>query len=117
MTTESRSVWGTSTDDFKRHFRRYLVDLSQSDEDFRVELIDRLEWCFDRWDHWREQFYAETAEPLLFPFFETHRKGSELGSYATCGNSGQPSVISLKWALLTGSSDVTLSAPRPKSWC
>lgn len=108
MTTESRSVWGTSTDDFKSHFRRYLVDLSKSDDTYRVELIDRLEWCFDRWTDWREKFYSDTAEPLWFPFFETHRKGSELGSYAVCGNSGQPSVISLKWALLTGSSDVTV---------
>ena len=108
MTTESRSVWGTSTDDFKSHFRRYLVDLSKSDDTYRVELIDRLEWCFDRWDAWRDRYFPETAEPMLFPFFETHRKGSELGSYAVCGNSGQPSVISLKWALLTGSSDVTV---------
>ena len=26
--TIDRSVWGTSTDDFKRHFREYLRDLA-----------------------------------------------------------------------------------------
>ena len=103
-----RSVWGTSTDDFKLHFRQYLKDLAQSDDGYRVELIDRLEWCFDRWDHWRQKFYPETAAPLYFPFFEKTEKGSELGSYATVGNSGQPSVITLKLALLIGDRDTSL---------
>jgi hypothetical protein len=108
MDTGQRSVWGTSTDEFKKRFREYLQELAKSDDTYRVDLIDRLEWCFDRWNDWREAFYPETAEPMLFPFFETHQKGSELGSYAVCGNSGQPSVISLKLALLTGGRDVTL---------
>lgn len=103
-----RSVWGTSTDDFKQHFRQYLKDLAANDSGYRAELIERLEWCFDRWDHWRQKFYAETAAPLWFPFFEKHEKGSELGSYAVCGNSGQPSVISLKLTLLMGDRDLNL---------
>jgi hypothetical protein len=103
-----RSVWGTSTDSFKTHYRQYLKDLAANDSGYRADLIERLEWCFDRWDYWRQKFYAETAAPLWFPFFEKHEKGSELGSYAVCGNSGQPSVISLKLALLMGDRDLTL---------
>ena len=103
-----RSVWGTSTDTFKTHYRQYLKDLAANDSGYRAELIDRLEWCFDRWDHWRQKFYPQTAAPLWFPFFEKHEKGSELGSYAVCGNSGQPSVISLKLSLLMGGRDLTL---------
>lgn len=103
-----RSVWGTSTDDFKSHFRQYLKDLAANDSGYRAELIERLEWCFDRWDYWRQKFFADTAAPLWFPFFEKHSKGSELGSYATVGNSGQPSVISLKYSLLMGDRDMSL---------
>jgi len=104
----NRSVWGTSTDDFKRHFREYLKDLAQSDDPYRVELIESLEWCFDRWNYWRQKFYPETSQPLLYPFFQAGRRGNELGHYSTVGDSGQPSVIHIKRSYLLGTADTTV---------
>ena len=104
-----RSVWGTSTDDFKLHFREYLrdlVSLADDNKEDRVALINKLEWCFERWNHWREKFFAETASPMLFPFFQSATRGNELGHYSTMGASGQPSVIHIKRAFLMGTSDI-----------
>jgi hypothetical protein len=106
--TIDRSVWGTSTDDFKRHFREYLKDLAQSGDCYRVELIENLEWCFDRWNHWRQKFYPETSHPLLYPFFQAGKRGNELGHYSTVGDSGQPSVIHIKRSYLLGTADTTV---------
>ena len=106
--TIDRSVWGTSTDAFKAHFRQYLKDLAANGDGYRAQLIDRLEWCFDRWDHWRQKFYPQTDSPMLFPFFQSAKGGSEFGHYSICGASGQPSVIHLKRSYLMGTSDVTV---------
>lgn len=126
--TIDRSVWGTSTDDFKRHYRTYLNALAKLDDDScRAELLKALEWCFDRWDYWRQKFYPSTDSPLLFPFFQSERGGSEFGHYSTMGSSGQPSVIHIKRSLLLGTSDITvhkfsptkklvLKADHPKRW-
>ena len=54
--TISRSVLHTSTVEFKRHFREYLKTLAKDIDTNRVELIEALEWCFDRWEHWRHKF-------------------------------------------------------------
>ena len=107
--TIDRSVWGTSTDTFKHHYREYLNALAElDDEPCRAELLKALEWCFDRWDYWRQRFFPTTDSPLLFPFFQSERGGSEFGHYSTMGSSGQPSVIHIKRSLLLGSSDVTV---------
>tara|TARA_B100002051_G_scaffold272131_1_gene308192 strand:+ start:99 stop:1325 length:1227 start_codon:yes stop_codon:yes gene_type:complete len=106
--TINRSVWGTSTDDFKRHFRKYLRELADSHDDYRRDLIARLEWAFDRWEHFRQKFFANTAAPLMFPFFVSGRRGNEFGHYSTVGDSGQPSVIHLKRAFLMGTNDITV---------
>ena len=55
QTTISRSVLETLTIEFKQHFREYLKVLAQDVDTNRVELIDALEWCFDRWEHWRQK--------------------------------------------------------------
>jgi len=112
--TINRSVWGTSTDDFKRHYRTYLNALAELDDDScRAELLEALEWCFDRWDYWRQKFYPSTDSPLLFPFFQSERGGSEFGHYSTMGSSGQPSVIHIKRSLLLGTSDITVMKSGP----
>lgn len=115
-TTAPQSVWGTSTDDFKQRFRQYLAELKQlQDDSDRSQLIQRLEWCFDRWNHWRERFFPKTDNPLIFPFFQSSRGGQELGHYSTVGASGQPSVIHLKRALLLGTADVVLMKGKTQS--
>ena len=106
QTTLSRSVLETSTHDFKLHFREYLRDLAQDTDPDRVELIEALEWCFERWEHWRQKFYPEAD--LTFPFFQSMKRGSEFGHYSTMGSSGQPSVIHIKRAFLLGTSDITV---------
>ena len=106
QTTISRSVLETLTIEFKQHFREYLKVLAQDVDTNRVELIDALEWCFDRWEHWRQKFYPEAN--LVFPFFQSGRRGSEFGHYSTCGSSGQPSVMHIKRSFLMGTSDITV---------
>ena len=110
MTTSTleRSVWGASTDELKDRFRSYLKELASTDDGYRRELIDALEWCFDRWNYWREKFYPETPSPLKFPFLKSAKGGSEFGHYATVGDSGEPSVIHIKRAYLMGERDITL---------
>ena len=108
-TTIERSVWGASTDELKERFRSYLQDLAANDDGYRAELINRLEWCFERWNYWREKFYPETHAPLKFPFFKASKGGSEFGHYATIGDSGEPSVIHIKRAYLMGERDITLA--------
>lgn len=103
-----RSVWGSSTDELKERFRSYLQELAATDHGYRRDLIRQLEWCFDRWNHWREKFYPETAAPLKFPCFKSSKGGSEFGHYATIGDSGEPSVIHIKRAYLMGERDITL---------
>jgi hypothetical protein len=104
--TFARSVLKTSTDEFKLHFRDYLKTLANDIDPNRVELIAALEWCFDRWEHWRQQFYPDAD--LMFPFFQSGRRGSEFGHYTTVGDSGQPSVIHIKRSYLLGTSDITV---------
>lgn len=104
--TINRSVLKTSTVQFKRHFRDYLRTLAQDDNDNRVELIQHLEWCFDRWEHWRQRFFPDAD--LTFPFFQSGRRGTEFGHYSTIGDSGQPSVIHIKRSVLMGTSDITV---------
>ena len=111
QTTISRSVLHTSTVDFKQHFRDYLKVLAQDIDTNRVELIDALEWCFDRWEYWRQKFYPDAD--LVFPFFQSGRRGSEFGHYSTLGNSGQPSVIHIKRSFLMGTSDITVAKISP----
>ena len=111
--TIDRSVWGTSTDDFKRHFREYLRDLASTDDEYRRDLIARLEWAFDRWEYWRQKFFANTEAPLLYPFFVSGKRGNEFGHYSTVGDSGQPSVIHLKRSFLMGTSDITVAKLSP----
>ena len=106
QTTFSRSVLEISTQDFKRHFREYLRDLAQDTDPARVQLIEALEWCFDRWEYWRQKFYPDAD--LTFPFFQSMKRGSEFGHYSTMGSSGQPSVIHIKRAYLLGTSDITV---------
>lgn len=111
-TTASRSVWGVTTDEFKRQHRAYLLELAQSDDqyaDARRDLIQHIEWCLDRWNHWREKFYPETNSPLLFPFIQAAKGGSEFGHYSVCGASGQPSVIHIRRDFLLGERDITLA--------
>ena len=103
----SRSVLETSTREFKDHFREYLQTLAKDVDTDRVELISALEWCFDRWEHWRQKFYPDAD--LKFPFFQSGRRGSEFGHYSTCGSSGQPSVIHIKRSFLMGTSDITVA--------
>ena len=103
----SRSVLETSTREFKDHFREYLQTLAKDVDTDRVELINALEWCFDRWEHWRQRFYPDAD--LKFPFFQSGRRGSEFGHYSTLGSSGQPSVIHLKRSFLMGTSDITVA--------
>lgn len=105
-TSINRSVLETSTVEFKQHFRQYLKDLALDSDPYRVELIEMLEWCFDRWEYWRKKFYPDAD--LMFPFFQSGRRGTEFGHYATCGNSGQPSVIHIKRSYLMGTSDTTV---------
>ena len=107
--TLERSVWGASTDELKDRFRSYLQELASTDDGYRRELIDALEWCFDRWNYWREKFYPQTPSPLKFPFFKSMKGGSEFGHYATVGDSGEPSVIHIKRAYLMGERDITLA--------
>lgn len=111
QTTISRSVLKTPTIEFKQHFRDYLKVLAQDIDTHRVELIEALEWCFDRWEHWRQKFYPEAD--LMFPFFQSGRRGSEFGHYSTLGNSGQPSVIHIKRSYLMGTSDITVCKLSP----
>jgi hypothetical protein len=101
-----RSVFKTTTDQFKRHFRDYLRALAKDDNDDRVELIQQLEWCFDRWEYWRQRFFPDAD--LTFPFFQSGRRGAEFGHYSTIGDSGQPSVIHIKRSLLMGTSDLAV---------
>jgi len=103
QTTISRSVLHTSTVDFKRHYREYLKELAKDIDTNRVELITALEWCFDRWEYWRQKFYPEAD--LMFPFFLSMKGGKEFGHYSTLGPSGQPSVIHIKRSYLLGTSD------------
>ena len=109
--TISRSVLHTSTVEFKRHFREYLKTLAKDIDTNRVELIEALEWCFDRCEHWRQKFYPDAE--LMFPFFQSGRRGSEFGHYSTCGSSGQPSVIHIKRSFLMGTSDITVAKLSP----
>ena len=109
--TISRSVLHTSTVEFKRHFREYLKTLAKDIDTNRVELIEALEWCFDRWEYWRQKFYPDAE--LMFPFFQSGRRGSEFGHYSTCGSSGQPSVIHIKRSFLMGTSDITVAKLSP----
>jgi hypothetical protein len=104
--TINRSVLETSTIEFKQHFRQYLKDLAQDSDPYRVELIEKLEWCFDRWEYWRQKFFPNAD--LVFPFFQSMKRGSEFGHYSTCGSSGQPSVIHIRRAYLMGESDITV---------
>ena len=106
QTTLSRSVLETPTIEFKQHFREYLKVLAQDVDSMRVELIEHLEWCFDRWEHWRQKFYPDAD--LMFPFFLSMKAGKEFGHYSTLGPSGQPSVIHLKRSYLMGTSDTTV---------
>lgn len=71
--TISRSVLETPTIEFKQHFREYLKVLAQDVDSMRVELIKHLEWCFDRWEHWRQKFYPDAD--LMFPFFLSMKAG------------------------------------------
>ena len=106
--TLERSVWGASTDEFKLQFRSYLQGLAATDDGCRAALIGRLEWCLDRWNHWRKRFYPTTEAPLLFPFIQSAEGGSEFGHYAVVGASGQPSVIHVRRDVLTGTRDIPI---------
>ena len=107
-----RSVWGTSTDDFKNLFRDYLREMQGDDQD-RDNLISRVMWCIDVWDKHRNDYFPDNRchQALNFPFFEfpgLAGANEEPAKYKLIGSAGQPSVIEIRHNLMMGTSDLTI---------
>ena len=107
-----RSVWGTSTDEFKNLFRDYLREMQGDDQD-RDNLISRVMWCIDVWDKHRNDYFPDNRchQALNFPFFEfpgLAGANEEPAKYKLIGSAGQPSVIEIRHNLMMGTSDLTI---------
>lgn len=117
--TTTREVGAISTDDFKKQFRAYLLGLQDmKDHPYRAALLDCLFGAFDVWEANRQQFWADTPRPFIYPFMVSMKGGREFGHYSQVNAFGAPSTIHIRRDVLLRERDgIRLQSIAPNPCC